>query len=286
MDRGIVYPSSIPLDTDNLYPQRAAMEAIGWLMQALWGSPNNAFVFGLGCTPSGMNAVVGPGGIVVTTVVDANQYGSLPANTNALVKMGINQTSTTFPITAPTTTGDSINYLIQGLFLEQDGSALVLPYYNAANPSVTYAGPQNDGISQNTRRMQTVSLESLAGTPAPTGSQTTPTPTAGWTPLWVVTVAEGQSSLTASDISPYPGAPFASPSSPILTLSLGASPATYTAVVPGNLMLSGGTVTGITLTRGGGSATLSTSVATIPMSLGDSVTITASTMPTVYFVPG
>lgn len=286
MDRGIVYPASIPLDTDNLYPQRAAMEAIGWLMQAIWGSPNSAFVFGLGCTPSGMNAVVGPGGIVATTVVDQNQYGSLPANTNALVKMGINQTSTSFPITAPTTSGDSINYLIQALFLEQDGSPLVLPYYNAANPSVTYAGPSNDGVSQNTRRTQTVSLETLAGTPAATGSQTTPTPTSGWTPLWVVTVAEGQSSLTQSDISVYPGAPFGSPSSPILTLSLGASPATYTAVAPGDLMISGGTVTGVTLTRGATSATLSASVATVPMAIGDSVTITASTMPTVYFVPG
>ena len=62
MDRNIVYPGSIPLDTDLLSLNRNTMIALGCLAQAVLGS--DPFVDGLACIPSSppsMTVTVGPG---------------------------------------------------------------------------------------------------------------------------------------------------------------------------------------------------------------------------------
>jgi hypothetical protein len=210
MDRSIVYPGAIPLDTDLLGTNRNAMVALGMLMQATLGTGT---VFdGLACTPTGpasMVVDVGPGSVFSLQVVDANAYGSLAADTtDPLVKCGINLTSTAFTLTAPTTSGYSTNFLIEGSFEETDGSAVVLPYYNSSNPSQPYSGPSNSGTPQNTLRTQRVGLQLKAGTPATAGTQTTPAVDSGWTALYVITVNYGQTTVTSGAISTVPTAPF------------------------------------------------------------------------------
>jgi hypothetical protein len=211
MDRTFVYPGAIPQDTDILQPQRNIMEAIGFALQATLGV--NTVVDGLTCTQSpspNMYVVVAPGSILQSSVVDQNAYGSLPADTtDALMKMGINLTSTTLgPFTAPSTAGQSQNFLIQAALSETDVDPTVLPYYNAANPSAPYSGPNNTATAQNTARIERVNLQIVAGSPATTGSQTTPAPSTGYVGLWVITIANGQTSITSSNITLYPGAPF------------------------------------------------------------------------------
>lgn len=211
MDRTIVYPGSIPLDVDILQPQRNTMAAIGMALRAILGTTSIAD--GLACAPTApasMQVVVGAGSLTVNGVVDSAAYGSLSANTSdALVKMGINLASTTMSaLTPPGTAGQSQNFLIQASVSETDTGATVLPYYNAANPASPYSGPSGAGTAQNTRRVQTVTLSWKAGAAATTGSQTTPTPDAGYVGLWVVTVANGATSITAGNIAEYPLAPF------------------------------------------------------------------------------
>lgn len=211
MDRTLTYPGSIPLDVDILQPQRNAMVAIGMVMRAVLGT--SAIADGLACVPTGpasMQVVVGAGSLTVNSVVDSAAYGSLDANTtDALVKMGINLASTTMSaLTAPGTPGQSQNFLIQASVSETDTGATVLPYYNASNPASPYSGPSGAGTAQNTRRVQTVTLAWKAGSAATTGSQTTPTPDAGYVGLWVVTVANGATSIIAGNIAEYPLAPF------------------------------------------------------------------------------
>lgn len=213
-NRQIVYPGAIPLDTDILTIQRNLMIALGYLAQATLGT--SVVADGLACTQQtvpNMTVQIAPGSIISLTTVDATAFGSLNADTtDPLVKMGINTStvvSSSFgTITAPGTTGQSINYLIQAAFQESDGVSVVLPYYNSTNPAIAYSGPMNSGLSQNTVRAQTVNLGLKAGTAATTGSQTTPTPDSGYVGLWVITVAYGQSSITNSNISLYSGAPF------------------------------------------------------------------------------
>lgn len=210
MDRNLVYPGSIPLDTDLLNINRNSMVAIGYLAQAVLGT--GTVVDGLSCvptSPASMTVNVGPGSIAQLSVVDTLAFGSLPAdNIDPLVKMGVNITSSALTLTSPTTSGQSINYLIEAALQEADVEPVVLPYYNAANPAQPFTGPTNSGVAQNTQRVQRVQLQLKAGTPANSGSQVTPPIDSGWVGLYVITVSYGQATVTAANISILPAAPF------------------------------------------------------------------------------
>jgi len=224
MDRNLVYPGSIPLDTDLLAINRNAMIGLGFLAQAALGS--NTVVDGLACTPTAppsLTVNVGPGSIAQLNVVDVSAFGSLPADsTDPLVKMGINLQSTPFTLVAPAVSGQSTNYLIEAAFIESDTAPTVLPYYNAANPAQPFSGPNNAGTAQNTQRIQRVQLQLKAGTPANTGSQTTPPVDSGWVGLYVVTVNFGQTAITAGSIAVLPTAPFVNWMLPALSPGFGA----------------------------------------------------------------
>ncbi len=210
MDRQIVYPGSIPLDTDILSIERNAMIAIGYLAQATLGS--TTLVDGLICsptTPASLTVSIGPGSITSLSVVDALPFGSLGQDTiDPVVKMGINTSTTSFTLTAPTTSGQSINYLVQASLQEADTTPIVLPYYNAANPSQPFYGPNNNGIGQNTQRTQRVQFQLKPSAPANAGAQITPAVDGGWTGLYVITVSYGQLQIGPQNILTIPGAPF------------------------------------------------------------------------------
>lgn len=157
-----------------------------------------------------MSIVVQAGAIFQNSTVDATPYGSLPSDTaDSLVKIGINLVATTLgPFTAPTTAGQSQNFLVQASLTETDTIPTVLPYYNPSNPALPYAGPGNNGAAQNRVRQQTVNLQIKPGSSATTGSQTTPSPDAGFVGLYVVVIANGQSTITAGNIATLATAPF------------------------------------------------------------------------------
>ncbi len=210
MDRQIVFPGSIPLDTDILSIQRDSMIALGYLAQATLSA--GPIADGLVCaptTPASLTISVGPGSITALASIDATNFGSLPADTaDPLLKMGINTTATLFTLTAPTTSGQTISYLIQASMLESDATPVVLPYYNAANPAQPFSGPANTGAAQNTQRLQRVQLQLKPGAPANAGSQVPPPVDAGWVGLYVITVNYGQTQVTAASITTLPTAPF------------------------------------------------------------------------------
>ena len=209
MDRNIVYPGAIPLDTDVLRAAQNTMVAFGAIAAAMLGSA--VVVDGLACAPAGgLTVQIGPGSIFQALPLEATPYGSLPADTSdSVVKCGINtQPVTTATLSAPGGVGQAINYLIEAQLLEADTGSVVLPYYNAANPAVAFSGPSNSGGAQNTLRTQRVSLQVKAGAAAATGSQATPGADAGWVPLWIVTVNNGAVSLAGGNIAQHPQAPF------------------------------------------------------------------------------
>jgi len=213
LDKTPIYPGQIPLDTNWLQPQRNTEIALGFLLQAAFGT--NTVIDGLAViptSPASMQVKVGPGSIIVATTVDTltSGFGSLPVdNADSLCKIGINLTPTTMStLTAPAVAGQSQNWLIEAQFIEADGTPVVLPYYNAANPAVPYTGPANAGTTNNTARTNRVQLQWKGGTAAATGQQNTPSPDAGWTGVAIVTVTNGQSTITSPSIVPYSLAPF------------------------------------------------------------------------------
>ena len=219
MDRRIVYPGAIPLDTDLLSSERDAMVAIGYLAQATLGT--GVVADGLSCvptSPASMSVAIGAGSITQFASVDTSAFGSLPAEpAQPLLRMGINLNPTSFALTAPTTPGYATNFLVEAALLEEDTEPVVLPYYNAANPGQPYSGPANTGSAQNTMRTQSVQLQVKGGAPNLAGSQLTPSVDAGWVGLYVITVDAGQTSITASSINTLATAPFLTWKLPQLT---------------------------------------------------------------------
>lgn len=209
MDRNIVYPGAIPLDTDVLTIQRNTLIAVGHLIYSLYGGDTVAD--GMACTPTipaSLAVDVAAGSLTAASTVDATAYGAMAADNRFLPKMGINLSGTRFSVTPPTAAGQSMHYLVQAAMVEADGVPVVLPYYNAANPGQAFSGPGNSAVAQNTVRTQQVSLQLKPGAPAPTGTQVTPAVDPGAVGLWVVRVSQGQLSILSADITMYPTAPF------------------------------------------------------------------------------
>jgi hypothetical protein len=153
--------------------------------------------------------------VYAQAALDVTAYSSLAADSTVTQKQGILKTAQTFNTPAPVTSGQSIVYLISASFLEADTNAVVLPYYNAANPSQAYSGPSGTGASQNTTRQDTVALTLTTGVPATTGNQLTPATPNGQIALYTVTVAYGATSVTAANIAKVSAAPFLA--APLLT---------------------------------------------------------------------
>lgn len=208
MDRSIVYSGELPRSTDFLFAQRASMIAIAKLAKVMLGTAT--WLEGLDCTPgTGLTVSIAKGQIYASGHVDDTAYGILPADTaNTILKQGVVLGSTVLNVPAPGTAGQSINYLVEIGYQDIDGSPLVLPYYNSVNPSQPLSGMNNTGNTQNTVRAGACVVQVKAGTAAATGSQTTPTPDAGFVGAWVVTIANGASSVVTGNISMYPNAPF------------------------------------------------------------------------------
>lgn len=207
IDRRVTYTGAVPLDSDFLDPQRNAMVGLAGLAETVLGS--GPVIHGLNVvptTPTSLAVQVNPGQIYTSTALDALAYGSLEADlTHSIVKQGILLDAQRIPIQPPTTPGYSQILLIQANFQEVEGGAVVLPYYNSQNPSQAWAGPQNSGVQQYTRREGRVVIQVKAGTPAPTGQQLWPSADPGWVGLAGVIVSSGQAVILAQHIEKTPG---------------------------------------------------------------------------------
>lgn len=202
MDRKIVYPGQIPLETDLLGTNQNVMVGLGKLAAAIFGTAGTVNGLTVGPnTPAALNVVVSPGEIYQLQNLEATAYSSLPADTtHTVVKQGILLDPSVLACPAPTTAGFSINYLIEATYVDADNGPTVLPYYNASNPSQAYNGPNGSGTAQATNRAGQVQLQVKAGIAAATGSQVTPAVDAGYIALAVVTVANGQATVVAGNI--------------------------------------------------------------------------------------
>ncbi|SDX12234.1 hypothetical protein SAMN05518669_103341 [Variovorax sp. YR634] len=210
MDRNINYPGQVPLETDLLKTNQFTMIGLSRLAAAILGTAScvSGFATTQTVVPS-MAVLVAPGDIYSLQNLEGTAYSSLPQDlTHNILKQGISLDARTIAVAAPGTAGFSVNYLIQASYQDTDGGSTVLPYYNASNPSVAYSGPANSGTAQPTTRAGAVAISAKAGTAATTGTQTTPAPDAGYVGLYVVTVANGASTVVNANISAYSLAPF------------------------------------------------------------------------------
>lgn len=208
MDRQITYPGQLLAETSLLQATKDAMISVAKLSSAMLGTGNMASGFAVTPTgPASLQVVCAPGEIYSMTAIDALAFSSLPADTtHSILKQGILLDGVTLSCPAPGTSGQSINYLIQVTYQDTDSTPVLLPYYNSANPALPYSGMGNNGLTQNTIRKGAAVVSVKAGASATTGSQATPAPDVGNVGLYVVTVAFGQTTITAGSIAQYSGA--------------------------------------------------------------------------------
>jgi len=221
MDRPIIYPGEVPAVDDLLYGWQRSMVALSRLAQAVFGKGGGTWVDGFQVTPgAGLTVTVPPGQIYQLNPVDPNGYGALPDDTSQILQQFLNDSYSSFNVPAPTTSGQSIDYLIQFTPVTEDEGSLVLQYFDVANPNVALGGPNNSGESQPTQRLNTVQVELISGTPGTTGQQVAPSLSGSAVAGFVVTVAYGQTSIAQSNITVADG------SAPFLTLKLPAAAGT------------------------------------------------------------
>jgi hypothetical protein len=74
------------------------------------------------------------------------------------------------------------------------------------------------------------------------------------------------------------------PAAPIVAVVVSASPTTFTASDSGSVVISGGTLTSVTLNRAGTTISFGTT-RVVPVANGDLVTVAYSVAPTINFLP-
>jgi len=209
MDRQIVYPGAVPLETDLLNTNKFAMIGLAKLASAVLGS--DTCLAGLNCTPVSpvsLQVHVGAGEIYCLKHIEETAYSTLPSDhSGTILKQGLTG-GVTFDIPAPLQNGMSINYLVQASYVEADTGGIVLPFYNAADPTKAFSGQGNAGEALPSVRQGICSLSLKAGASAVSGKQTTPEADPGCISAWIITVAAGAKGITADNIRRSPEAPF------------------------------------------------------------------------------
>jgi hypothetical protein len=210
LDRSTVYFGQVPLETDQLKQSQNTMVGLAKFCAGVLGT--STVVNGFTVTPTGpatLNVLLTAGEIYQVENLEQSIWSSLPADAaHSILKQGILADTATIGITPPGTIGFSQIFLIEVQYQDFDTGSLVLPYYNAANPSSPFSGPANAGTAQNTVRKGLAAYQVKAGIAAATGTQVAPTADAGWTGIFTVTVANGATSITSGNIAQSVNAPF------------------------------------------------------------------------------
>lgn len=150
------------------------------------------YITGLDVTTPGSNTIrVNPGAFYAKDLINMS-------NTTNIYKQALLLSVQDFTAAPPTITGNSINYLLQIKNTTLDTTSMAtsaLPYVDSTNtflPSVLLNGE--------------LAVSIKAGTSAVTGSQVTPSPDSGWTPLYAITATYGSSVPTITFAANAPAA--------------------------------------------------------------------------------
>lgn len=206
--RRTVYTNQVPYESDILTTGQYKMVDISWLAQVVLetGLVNPKFVAALPCapiTPPGMQVTVGSGAMYQFEPLEPTAWSVLPqdlAPEHDLFKQALNMAIQTFNTPAPVTPGDSVYYLIECQFQTVDENPVNRPYFNSADPTMPIFTVQSD------TRQDLIVFQIITG--APGVAPVPPSASVGYTPLYNILVANGQTSIISGNITVAAGAPF------------------------------------------------------------------------------
>lgn len=175
---------------------------LGLALQDMFsGLVGTTLVGGLAATqtaPASLTFNLAAGRIYQQAPNDAVAVGAIPQDLTVQTQQGLNS-GQAITLIAPTA-GQSQWNVIQGQFQQSDEVRAAdpnsgnVPFYNASNPTVPNI------VSVNTVRRGKFIVQVIQGAAATTGSEVPPTPTTGWTPLYMVDLAGGQGTVQTAQI--------------------------------------------------------------------------------------
>jgi hypothetical protein len=185
MDRVIVYPGQVPLETDLLNTNKYAMLGLGRLAAAVTGPVTTGsglaegLVVAATSTPS-LSVTVSPGSMYSSLNVDSTAYSSVPADTTAAIpKQGILLNAQTIDCSSVKPSSGYRIVTIAAVIADSDADTTVLPYYNSANTAVALNGSNGSGVPQSRRRTTTLTLRAAAGGTVASGNAPLPSLSGG-----------------------------------------------------------------------------------------------------------
>lgn len=201
--RVLVYANEVPWETDVLYSNMYKMVDVSNLAQAVLGgagTSNATLASGLiasaNVTPN-LTINIGTGVLYTLSNFDNTAYSSIPADTVDFLYKPFTQVSNFNLAGFNPPGGGVLNYLVQAQGFTDDIDQTNRQFFNPDDPD----NPIVQTVKQT--RVDGINYSVLSAT-----SPAIPTPTAGWVGLYVVSVAAGQTTITAGNITVYSAAPF------------------------------------------------------------------------------
>src|ERR1039458_4680787 len=152
MNRSTIYTQEQPRTFDILNGWRDALIAAGYLQQDLAGStiPVVSGFTALASSPASLVLNLGAGRVYEQAQADSTQYGSIPSDTDLIMQQGFAPAQTVTLSTSGLSAGQSRWALVETTFAQvdvirtNDPTGGVLYYWNSANPTVPFQGPNGN----------------------------------------------------------------------------------------------------------------------------------------------
>lgn len=201
IDRTIIDPLEQMRDFDFVSFEHDVLLGLGFIAKDILSQLTTSVVGGFAAAqtnPTSLSLTVGAGRIYTPAAADLTAAGSIPQDLQTIIQQGIN-VGQTLTLVAPAA-GQSQWNLVQVQFQQADAvragdpNGGTVPFYNSSNPAV----PNNVSIS--TVRQGTAVIQVIQGNTATTGSEVPPQPTSGWTPLYLIDLAGGQTGISTPQI--------------------------------------------------------------------------------------
>lgn len=216
MDRPKQYTEEQLRSFDVLNSYKDAMIGLSRVAQLILGSSQavaSGFSIAAQSTPN-MTLNLALGNILQNAPTDATPYGTLAADSNTILQHGYTPAQVLSFDTTRLIAGQSQYAIVEVQFQQSD---IVRPgdpdggipaFYNSLNPTVPLQGEDGLGGVLSTVRQGIANVNIIYGTPATTGSQTIPSASTGFIPLWAVNLTFGMTAITSAQISQHPSAVF------------------------------------------------------------------------------
>lgn len=149
--------------------------------------------------PGGTQLTLAAGRIYSYQAVDATAYGEDPIDARQVYQQGEAEIQTLTFGAAPGAGLTRID-IVQVRYLQQDTDPAVLLYYNSENPDEPLSGPGGNNNPDNQNRSELAVVQVKAGTAS--GSPVAPTPDAGFSLLFTITVPNGLTNIASGNVAP------------------------------------------------------------------------------------